>query len=193
MIKVGLTGGIGVGKSYVARVFRQMGIPVYDADSNAKELMNSAPALQRDIKQLLGDKAYNEHGLDRRYVAEKVFNNIQLLNKLNEIVHPAVYEDFERWAIEQKCDVVIKESALLLQGGDKKGLDKIILVDADLDVRLIRVQKRDSFRGVEEIKAIIEKQGDLTLYTDLIDYIISNNENEMLVPQIALIKEVLEG
>ncbi len=192
MIKVGLTGGIGAGKSYVAHIFRMMDIPVYDADGKAKELMNFHPELKEKIMTLLGTQSYNKKGLDRRYVAGKVFGSDSLLKSLNDIVHPAVYLDFDIWSSKQDSEVVMKESALLLQVDGNKGLDKIVLIEADLEVRITRTENRDTFRSTEEIKAIIEKQSDYSKHTNLIDYVVYNNEKEMLVPQVAKIKKQLE-
>lgn len=192
MIKVGITGGIGAGKSFVARVFNKMGIPVYDADSRAKVLMNADTTIRMGVIQFLGEEAYDEKGLNRRFVAEKVFNDADLLDQLNQIVHPVVYSDFDKWALEQDTSIVLKESALLLKDGDKRGLDAIILVEASLETRVQRVQARDTFRSLGEIQAITQKQGDLSKNIHLVDYVVSNNDNEMILPQIAKIKNILE-
>ena len=192
MIRLGITGGIGVGKSYVSDVFNKMGILVYDSDAKAKELMATDQSMISDIKELLGNQAYNEEGLDREYIATKVFNNQVLLEKLNEIVHPIVYANFQAWAVEQKQALVIQESALLLQRGNKKGLDKLLLVEAPLDTRISRVLSRDPFRTREEIMSIIEKQTYREEVQKLIDYTIVNDNISPLLSELVRIKEDLE-
>ncbi len=192
MIKVGITGGIGAGKSYVATVFSKMGFPVYNADTRAKALMNVDPTIRKNLIKLLGEEAYSDEGLERRFVANKVFHDESLLLKLNQIVHPVVYDDFHKWSLAQNSSIVLKESALLLNGEDKKGLDAIVLVEASLETRIQRVLERDAFRGIEEVKVIIKKQEDSFKNIHLVDYKVSNDESEMILPQIVNIKKALE-
>ncbi|WP_435622634.1 dephospho-CoA kinase [Flagellimonas sp.] len=154
MMKVGLTGGIGSGKSTVAGMFAELGVPVYDSDKEAKELMVNSETLKKDIITLLGDDAYQEGILNRGYIAKQVFENIHLLKKLNKIVHPAVREHFLKWANEQETNYVIQESALIFENGYEDFYDAIILVSAPLETRLGRVVKRDDSNEEEVIKRI---------------------------------------
>lgn len=153
MMVVGLTGGIGSGKSTVAEMFRELGVPVYDSDSEAKQLMVSSVKVKKAIIDLLGKRAYNEGVLDRGFVAEKVFKDPELLRKLNAIVHPAVRQHFKDWASKQTTPYVVQETALIFENGSQEQYDHTILVTAPLDVRLERVMKRD---GVGS-KAVLER------------------------------------
>lgn len=140
---VGLTGGIGSGKSTVAKIFRQLGVPVYDSDSQAKELMVSSPGLKAAIIELLGAGAYQGEVLDRAYVASRVFRDRELLQKLNALVHPAVREHFLQWTLAQDTAYVIQENALIYESGQQDRYDHTILVTAPRELRLERVVKRD--------------------------------------------------
>lgn len=143
MMIVGLTGGIGSGKSTVARMFKDLGVPVYDSDVEAKLLMNSAPALKTAIVDLLEKEAYTDKGLNRAYIAALVFTNPDLLQQLNAIVHPAVREHFIAWAKEQDAPYVIQETALIFENEAQEQYDYTLLVTAPKDVRLERVVLRD--------------------------------------------------
>lgn len=146
---VGLTGGIGSGKSTVAQMFRDLGVPVYDSDAEAKELMISSGELKTAISKLLGPKAYIEGELNRAYIASKVFTNLDLLQQLNAIVHPAVKKDFLSWASKQKESYVIQETALIFENNAQDQYDHIILVTAPQEVRLQRVVQRDGANSQE--------------------------------------------
>lgn len=140
---IGLTGGIGSGKSFVASLFKGMGIPVYDSDVAAKFLMNNDPELKESIIDLLGEEAYRESGLDRSFVADKVFGNEALLYKLNAVVHPAVKKHFFRWVEDQDAPYVIQETALIFENQLQNRYDGVILVTAPEEVRIERVMNRD--------------------------------------------------
>ncbi len=140
---VGLTGGIGSGKSTVGKLFGQLGVPVYDSDSRAKELMVSSPELKASIIELLGTEAYQGEALDRAYVASRVFKDKELLQKLNALVHPAVGEHFLQWAHAQDAAYVIQETALIFESDQQDFYDQTILVTAPRELRLERVVKRD--------------------------------------------------
>ncbi len=140
---VGLTGGIGSGKSTVAKMFMEQGVAVYISDDEAKRLMVEDELLKKQIIDLLGDESYIEGELNRSYIANKVFNNKTLLDKINAIVHPAVAQHFKNWSKKQKGTYVIKEAAILFENGGYKQCDYNILVTAPQDVRIERVQKRD--------------------------------------------------
>lgn len=162
---VGLTGGIGSGKSTVAGMFRELGVPVYDSDSEAKQLMTSSPKVRNAIIELLGKAAYQENTLNRSFVAEKVFNDPELLQKLNAIVHPAVRDHFKEWAEGRHVPYVVQETALIFENGSQDHYDYIILVTAPLDVRLKRVMERD---GVGP-KAVLERMKNQMDDVDKID------------------------
>lgn len=170
---VGLTGGIGSGKSTVAEMFRELGVPVYDSDSEAKQLMVSSVEVKDAITDLLGKRAYNEDVLDRGFVAEKVFKDPELLRKLNAIVHPAVRQHFKDWVKDQTAPYVIQETALIFENGSQEQYDHTILVTAPLDVRLERVIKRDGV-GPKAVLKRMKNQMDDADKLDLADFCIEN-------------------
>lgn len=184
---IGITGGIGSGKSIVSKVFKVLGIPVYDSDSEAKLLLNTSLNLRKSIIFLLGEQAFNEEGYNRSFVSKQVFNDEVLLQKLNDIVHPSVAKHFEEWKTKQKTDIVGKETALLFQTGLYKQMDVNILVWADESVRIKRIQDRDRERSLEQILAIMDKQGDWEKMKSLADFVVYNDGNEALLPQIKII------
>ncbi|MEO0506909.1 MAG: dephospho-CoA kinase [Bacteroidota bacterium] len=143
MMRVGLTGGIGSGKSTVANMFRELSVPVYDSDLRAKVLMNESKPLQKDIIALFGELAYLDNELNRPWIAQQVFGNAALLEQLNGLVHPAVREDFIVWSEAQKASYIIQETALIFENGMELYYDQIILVTAPKTVREERVMLRD--------------------------------------------------
>lgn len=173
MMVVGLTGGIGSGKSTVAEMFRELGVPVYDSDSEAKQLMASSVEIKKAIIDLLGKRAYNEGVLDRGFVAEKVFKDPELLRKLNAIVHPAVRRHFMDWAKGQTAPYVVQETALIFENGSQDQYDHTILVTAPLDVRLERVMNRDGV-GSKAVLERMKNQMDDADKLDLADFSIEN-------------------
>ena len=182
MLKVGLTGGIGSGKSTVAQLFEVLGIPVYYADEAAKRLMNTDEELKMTIKKNFGEPAYKNDLLDRQYLASVVFNDAYKLELLNSFVHPATIRDAERWMQQQTTPYIIKEAALLFESGAAENLDHIIGVDAPLAVRIKRVMDRDEVSRDEVLKRI-NNQMDENIKLKLCDFIIINNEQQMLIPQ----------
>ncbi len=144
MKRVGLTGGIGSGKSTVAGMFMDLGVPVYNSDTEARRLMNEDEALQEQIIALLGKEAYREGVLNRPFISEKVFRDRMLLEKLNKIVHPAVRKDFRAWAGRQAVPYVLQEAAILFENGSSGEFDLMILVTAPKKLRIKRVQERDN-------------------------------------------------
>ena len=183
-MKVGITGGIGSGKTTVCKIFQVLDVPVYNADIRAKWLMNTDEALIKKIKNLFGEKSYDEQGqLNRKYIASQVFENKEKLEKLNSIVHPAVKEDFESWVEAQESDYVIKEAALLFETGSYKQMDYNVLVTAPLAVRIKRVMMRD---GVDEqsVLARVKNQLDDEEKAILADYIIVNDNRHSLVKEV---------
>ena len=183
---IGLTGGIGSGKSTVAQIFKSLGIPVYESDEKARHLMNTDPGLKHDIIQLFGTTAYTDQELDRNYIAEKVFNNKTLLEKLNAIVHPAVKRDAMLWAAapeNMKAPYVLKESAILFEENLVDELTAVILVVASEAARIGRVMKRDNIPE-EKVKARMQHQWPDSKKIPLADYVIFNDDDRSLLEQV---------
>ncbi len=191
MLKIGLTGGIGSGKSYVAAKFEKLGIPIYFADKEAKKLMNSNKVLKLEIKQLLGQESYHRNGrLNRAFVATKIFSESGFLAKINKLVHPAVKQDFYNWAEEQKSLYVIEESAIIYEHGMQTNFDKTILVVANKSLRLKRLKKRDGSTD-EQIKSRMKKQWTDAKKTKLADFIVENNEIDSLEDKVNTIHQAI--
>ena len=174
---IGLTGGIGSGKTTVAQFIEDCGFPVYYSDDRAKTIVNDNDALKVKIKELLGEEAYDKNGLyDRKFVAEKVFNDIDLLQKLSEIIHPAVRIDFEDWVKRQSKYLVFKETALLFELKLNLQCYKSLLVTAEDNIRIKRVMDRDG-KTYREVQTVMEKQMPEKEKIKLADCIIYNNTN----------------
>lgn len=174
---IGLTGGIGSGKTTVARFIEEFGFPVYYSDDRAKSIVNESEDLKIKIKELLGEDAYDENGLyDRKFVADKVFNNRDLLQQLNEIIHPAVRIDFENWVKKQSKYLVFKETALLFELKLNRQCYKSLLVTAEDNIRIKRVMDRDN-KTYREVEAVMEKQMPERDKIKIADCIIYNNTN----------------
>jgi dephospho-CoA kinase len=174
---IGITGGIGSGKTTVSHFITELGYPVYNSDFWAKELVNIDASLKIQIKKLLGNQAYDEDGdYNRKWVAEKVFANQNLLLQLNQIIHPAVAEHFTQWTAQQNSEVLFKETALLFELNLDKTCYKSILVTADDDIRIQRVMDRD-LKTYTEVEAILKKQMPENEKRLRADYIIENNGN----------------
>jgi dephospho-CoA kinase len=188
---IGVTGGIGSGKSTVCRVFSCLGTPVYDADSRARWLMNNNDDLKQKIKKEFGQSSYKNGFLDRTYLAELVFSDPKKLTKLNSLTHPAVAFDFNNW-VEKYSDspYLIKEAALLIESGAYKQLDELILVSAPTETRIKRVLKRDSQRSESQIKEIIEKQLPEPEMAKYAKTIINNNGLEPILSQILKLNSI---
>lgn len=173
---IGLTGGIGSGKTAVAGLIKKMGYPVYNSDIRAKEIVNDNAELKAKIITLLGENAYDEKGnYNRKWVAEQIFNDDEKRLALNAIIHPAVKLDFEKWVAEQENDLVFKETALLFELGLDKNCDATILVTADEEIRIQRVMQRDE-KSRAEVLSIIKKQMPEEEKRQKADFIIENNE-----------------
>ncbi len=170
---VGLTGGIGSGKSTIARFFNENGVPVYIADDRAKLLMSSDSNLIVAIKELLGDEAYVGNDLNRPYIAGKIFSDAKMRDSLNNLVHPAVAQDFIIWSKAQNAPYVIKEAAILFENGGYKKMDFNILVTAPEDIRIKRVVKRDKI-SVDQVEQRMAAQWPDTRKIPLADVSISN-------------------
>ena len=175
MMIVGLTGGIGSGKSTVAKMFAELGIPVYDSDMEAKELMVASNEVKTAITQLLGEEAYDNHGLNRPYIANKVFKDPELLEKLNAIVHPAVRRHFLDWVERQESPYVIQETALIFENDAQDKYDYTILVTAPVETRIQRVIERDNVEG-QAVVDRMKNQLDDEQKVDLANFSLKNLE-----------------
>lgn len=191
-ILVGITGGIGSGKSTVARIFSILGIPIYYADDRAKWLMANDPDLKKQIQVNFGNESYSEEGvLNRAFLASKVFSDEEKVKTINGLVHPAVRADFETWAYAQKSPYVLKEAALLFETGSYKDLDKVINVSSPIRIRISRVLMRDPHRNEKQVNDIIDKQLPDEEKNKLADFVIKNTDNKMLIPQVLEIHKQL--
>ncbi|SMP93702.1 dephospho-CoA kinase [Epilithonimonas pallida] len=173
---IGLTGGIGSGKTSVAKLLEEKGFPVYYSDDEAKNIVNKDSALKEKIIKLLGIEAYIDGVYNRKYVAEKVFNNSELLEQLNHLIHPAVRIDFENWVEAQNSEYVFKETALLFELKLNQQCYKSLLITADDNLRIKRTMDRDG-KTYREVEAIIQKQMPEKEKCKLADYIIYNNSD----------------
>ncbi|MBI3219008.1 MAG: dephospho-CoA kinase [Bacteroidetes bacterium] len=185
-LQIGITGGIGSGKSIVCKVFSALGVPVYDADSRAKAIMTTDGILVGQIKEEFGDLAYDTHGiLNRSYLSEQIFQHPQKREKLNALVHPRVALDTERWVEQQVGSrYVIREAALMFESGSYKKLDASIVVSAPEWLRIKRVLQRDPQRSEADIRKIMEVQLPEKESRMRANYIIENDETQLVLPQI---------
>ena len=191
MISVGVTGGIGSGKTTVCKIFEQLNIPVYYADSEAKRLMTFNKELKSQIKSLLGKEAYYGNGrLNREYVASIVFSDKEKLTQLNHIVHPAVRKDALKWSNSQKSKYTLQEAALLVENGSYKQLDYLIVVTAPVEMRIKRVLKRDK-SNFDQVKRRIDNQLSEKEKKKVADFIIDNSGQASLIHQILKIHRIL--
>lgn len=174
---IGLTGGIGSGKSTVGAMFQKLGVPVYNSDDQAKLLMNTSKKIKEQLIALFGKEAYVDNELNRGFIAKKVFNDSDLLSQLNAIVHPAVRRDFNRWSKKQKAPYVIQETALLFENKAQELYDKTIVVVAPKELRIERLLKRDQTTK-EQIESRMKNQLDDATKLKLADYSIENIEIE---------------
>ena len=192
MLRIGLTGGIGSGKSTVARVFELLGIPVYYADAASKSLYNTDPELMASIKEHFGEDLYEDGVINKSRLAALVFSAPQKLELLNALVHPPTIRAAEEWMLRQKTAYVIKEAALIFESGSASGLDYVIGVQAPLALRVKRVMDRDNVSR-EDVYSRINRQLDETIKMKLCDFIIINDEQQMLIPQVLELHRKLIG
>ena len=190
MLKIGITGGIGSGKTTAAKVFEVLGIPVYYADDAAKQLMNKDENLKEKITKQFGNQVYTDGKLNRTYLSEIVFNNPEKLALLNALVHPATLKDAERWMQKQLTPYAIKEAALIFESGAQQHLDYVIGVTAPAPLRIHRTMQRDAITR-DEVIARMDKQMDDTIKMKLCNFVIKNDEQEMMLPQIIELHEKL--
>ncbi|MCX2740463.1 dephospho-CoA kinase [Pontibacter anaerobius] len=191
MLKIGITGGIGVGKSIVSRLFAVLGAPVYDADSRAKWVMHHNKALRQELLQAFGPETFTEAGeLDRGYLAGVVFNNPQRLEQLNSLVHPHVGKDFEVWAASHAGKpYVLKEAALMFESESWRQMDEVIAVYSPLELRIKRLLKRDTHRTEADIRAIIGRQLSEEEKMRRAQHIIYNDDKQLIIPQVLALHE----
>lgn len=191
MLRIGITGGIGSGKSIASRLFHVLGVSIYDADSRARWLMENDPELRQQLTAAFGPDTYDPAGrLNRPVLAGTVFRNPALLAQLNALVHPHVGTDFERWAATQARAghrYVLKEAALLFEAGSYKQLDRIITVFAPLAVREARVLRRDPHRSPADVQSIMTKQLSEDEKMQRADYILTNDDVLPLLPQVLVL------
>jgi dephospho-CoA kinase len=190
MLKIGLTGGIGSGKSTVAKIFELLNVPVYYADEASKRLYHTDKQLMADLKKHFGEDVYTNDQLNRSRLAELVFTNPEKLELLNSLVHPPTLRDAEEWMQKQTAPYILKEAALLFETGSAAGLDYEIGVKAPQHIRIKRVMDRDGVSR-EQVLSRIDKQLDEEIKMKLCDFIIDNSEQELVIPQVLELHERL--
>jgi dephospho-CoA kinase len=182
-LTVGITGGIGSGKTIVCRIFSQLGIPVYNADDEAKKLYG-LPEVKQELRKKFGENIFDNNGeADRKKMAELIFNDEKSLKTVNELIHPLVIQRFNKWKEEQEGPYLLKEAAILFESGTNAGCDKIVLVTAPTEIRTRRILQRDH-RAKEEVEKIMSKQWPDEKKARLSDFIITNDETQLVIPQV---------
>jgi dephospho-CoA kinase len=187
---VGLTGGIGSGKSIVARILEAMGFPVYYSDLRAKQLTDTEPSIREGLISLVGPDVYENGSLNRSFLAEKIFNDDSLRVQVNELIHPAVRRDFDQWKNEQEGVLVFNEAAILFETGAYTRFNKNVLITAPVELRIKRVMNRD-FTKRMEVESRISKQWPDDKKIPLADFVITNDDRQPLLTQVEkMIKEL---
>jgi len=192
MIKVGLTGGIGSGKTTVANYFVALGVPVYFADIEAKKLMNSSVIIKKKLITEFGEESYELDKLNRKFLASVIFNDKSKLNSINNIVHPVVAKHFDQWLKKQKADYIIQENAILFENSTASKFDYIITVTAPFEEKMKRILNRDSV-SKEEVLSRMNNQWDDVKKISLSDFVIENIEIDNTKKQVLeLHKKILK-
>src|SRR6187402_458420 len=191
-LRVGLTGGIGSGKSTVAQIFEVLGIPVYYADISAKRLMNEDEELRSAITNIFGEQAYANNILDRKFISSIVFSDPAKLQQLNALVHPATKKDGETWMQRQTSSYAIHEAALIFEAKVSDRLDLVIGVSSPIDLRIKRAMERDKVSREEVLKRM-EQQLDEELKMSKCDFVLINDEEQLLIPQVLELHEKMIG
>tara|TARA_S200000501_G_scaffold69271_1_gene61194 strand:+ start:948 stop:1541 length:594 start_codon:yes stop_codon:yes gene_type:complete len=182
---IGITGGIGAGKSTVSKICKHLGFNVYNSDDRSKELVSEDSYIKKRIISFFGNNVYKNGVLNRKFLSDKIFNDKSSLQNINSIIHPAVKKDFNNWVINNSNEkILFKESALLFESGAYKELDKIILIVSDKNLRISRVLNRDKIRSKKEIESIIDKQINEAEAIKYADIVINNNHKKMLLPSV---------
>ena len=190
---VGLTGGIGSGKTTVANMFHALGVPVYIADEEAKKIMASSKIIKRKLISLFGEDAYINGILNKSFIAKTIFNDKAYLEKMNAIIHPKVGIHFKKWVLKQQSPYVIKEAAILFENGSYKQCDYVITVTAPKELKIKRLLNRDN-TTLEKIEAIMKNQWNDEEKTKLSNFVIDNSQLEKTKKQVAKIhKKILEN
>jgi dephospho-CoA kinase len=191
MLKIGITGGIGSGKTTVCKIFSVLGIPVYRADRMAKIFVNEVSEIREGIIREFGAEAYTPDTYNSKYISKIVFGNKRKLKKLNSIIHPYVAQDFLSWANKQKnTKYLLKEAAILFESGADQNMDYTIVVNAPLDLRIQRIIERDGL-SKNMIEQRMKNQWPTEKIRALADWVIENDENHLLLPQVLSIHEQL--
>jgi dephospho-CoA kinase len=190
MLRVGLTGGIGSGKSTVAKIFEVLGIPVYYADDAAKKIMNTDEELKKAIIKQFGEESYSNDQLNRPYIASLVFNDKEKLELLNSLTHPATIRDANQWMRQQTSSYTIKEAALIFESGSAEHLDYVIGVYTPLPLRIKRIMDRDHI-AKEEVQQRMSRQIDEEIKMRLCDAVITNDEEQLVTTQVLKLHEQL--
>jgi dephospho-CoA kinase len=183
MIKVGLTGGIGSGKTIVAKVFEQLNVPVFYADEEAKRLLYNDEEIIKQLRDRFGDSIFDENGINKASLASLIFNDSIALRDVNRIIHPRVRKEFANWAEQQTSPYVIMEAAILFESGGHKNMDYSILVYAPEDLRIQRVVERDNTTA-EQVKARMRNQDKDEDKINKADWVLYNDGVRMILPQI---------
>lgn len=191
MLKIGLTGGVGSGKTTVSKIFASLGVPVFYADDIAKKIMNEDQLLKQEIINLFGIEAYAET-LNRKHIADIVFKDAFKLEQLNALIHPRTIEAANKWMNQQAKPYVVKEAALMFEAGAATNLDYVIGVYAPQNLRILRAMKRDNFTRAQVLERM-NNQIDETIKMKLCDFVIINDEQQAVLPQVlALHKRFLQ-
>jgi len=186
MKRIGLTGGIGSGKSFIAKILEHMGFTVYYSDLRSKELTKSNPSIKTGLISLFGEEVYLDGELNTQLVATKIFQNEEMRQKVNELIHPIVRKDFDNWAMNQKSALVFNEAAILFETGAYRNFDATILVCAPMELKIQRVMKRENC-SKEDVLARMSKQWSDDEKSKLADFIINNDECDPILNQLKLI------
>lgn len=189
---IGITGGIGSGKTTAAKFFEELGFPLYNSDLRARIIQNENKEVIHAIKNLFGEEAYTPQGMNRPFIASKTFENKELLQQLNAIVHPTVFQDFKDWINQQETEFVLKEAAILIESGSYKDCDLIISVVADKEIRIARTMERDGLTR-EQVEARMKNQLSDDERKEHSDYIIDNSQDlEYLYQQVKNLSEIIK-
>lgn len=191
-LKLGITGGIGSGKSTVCKIFSVLGIPVFSADEKARVIMDGDPMVIGSVNSIAGTDMYKSGVLDRQQLAKLIFNDRNLLEQINKLIHPLVLGSFKEWVGIQTTGYVILESAILFESGASEYLDRVATVTAPVEERISRVMKRNEFTR-EQVLERIKNQEDDAAKIKKSDFVISNSENDMVIPAVIKIHENLLG
>lgn len=191
MLKVGVTGGIGSGKSLACQIIKSIGYPVYNADLRAKILTDTNPIIIDGLKNLFGEDIYINGNLNRKSLADRVFQDPNLLNKVNSLIHPIVAHDFDSWVLDNSSNkILFKEAAILFESGAYKQVDKVIAVWAPIELRIKRVCERDGV-SAQDVEKRIKNQINEAELLSRSDFIIKNNEFELLTPQVVNVVDAI--